>query len=213
MSITDAPLQRAQTSGVWIGSRFVILGGMRTESGWMLSTGGAYVSGYVDADHDGSAACTADCDDGNSAIHPGAPELCNGIDDDCAAAVDDLDSDGDGFFCPGDCNNGNATVWSTPSEALSLILDKSGTSALGSWSPPALPGGTSPRYDALASAAASFDTRSCVATDVATPAFDDAVVPVVGTVRHYLTRARNACASGTLGIRSDGTERTAPVCP
>ncbi len=48
-----------------------------------------------------------DCDDGDPAVHPGASEICNGIDDDCDGLVDgddaaDLlmwyrDADGDGF--------------------------------------------------------------------------------------------------------------------
>ncbi len=50
-----------------------------------------------------------DCDDGDAAIHPGAPEVCNGGDDDCNGLADDLDpalvdglpwysdGDGDGF--------------------------------------------------------------------------------------------------------------------
>jgi len=50
-----------------------------------------------------------DCDDGNATIWPGAPELCNGIDDDCDIQVDEgflvvaatPDTDGDSF---GDAN-------------------------------------------------------------------------------------------------------------
>ncbi len=46
-----------------------------------------------------------DCDDNNSSVHPGAAELCNGIDDDCNGQIDDnivfstyyADADGDGF--------------------------------------------------------------------------------------------------------------------
>ncbi|MEY4118812.1 MAG: hypothetical protein RLZZ116_2140 [Planctomycetota bacterium] len=46
-----------------------------------------------------------DCNDGNAAIRPGATETCNGVDDDCDAAIDDglsfttfyRDADGDGF--------------------------------------------------------------------------------------------------------------------
>ncbi|MCB9792355.1 MAG: hypothetical protein H6741_06470 [Alphaproteobacteria bacterium] len=36
-----------------------------------------------------------DCDDADSAVNPGASEVCNGVDDDCDALVDDADSDVD----------------------------------------------------------------------------------------------------------------------
>jgi hypothetical protein len=58
----------------------------------------------VDLDGDGYPA-SADCDDSDDAIHPGAAELCNGVDDDCDDTVDEdaedalswyLDGDGDG---------------------------------------------------------------------------------------------------------------------
>jgi hypothetical protein len=46
----------------------------------------------VDADGDGYPD-GQDCDDGDPAIHPGAPELCNGLDDDCDGFADDDDAD------------------------------------------------------------------------------------------------------------------------
>ncbi|MEC7985837.1 MAG: putative metal-binding motif-containing protein, partial [Myxococcota bacterium] len=53
--------------------------------------------GYVDED----------CDDSNSAIHPGADEICDGIDNNCDGNIDEgvrtdffTDSDGDGFGDP-----------------------------------------------------------------------------------------------------------------
>jgi large repetitive protein len=46
--------------------------------------------GYADADGDGFAAC-AECEDDDAAVNPGATEVCNGIDDDCDALVDDAD--------------------------------------------------------------------------------------------------------------------------
>lgn len=57
-----------------------------------------------DADGDGYGP-PEDCDDTDPAIHPGATELCNGIDDDCANGPDDsitfvdwyTDADGDGY--------------------------------------------------------------------------------------------------------------------
>lgn len=61
----------------------------------------------ADADGDGSAsvACGgADCDDSNAAVAPGAPETCNGVDENCDGQVDEgvtttyhADADGDGF--------------------------------------------------------------------------------------------------------------------
>ena len=42
----------------------------------------------VDADGDGYPSCR-DCDDANPAVHPGAPEICDGLDNDCNGAVDD----------------------------------------------------------------------------------------------------------------------------
>ncbi|PYS94221.1 MAG: hypothetical protein DMF50_12760, partial [Acidobacteria bacterium] len=67
--------------------------------------------GGVDNDQDGYTTDT-DCNDNNPAVHPGAIEICNGIDDNCNATVDEgFDRDLDGYTtCGGDCNDANAGI-------------------------------------------------------------------------------------------------------
>lgn len=89
----------------------------------------------------------SDCNDADSTIHVGAPEICNGVDDDCNGAIDEgllqtyyADSDGDGFGwaalflqdCtppPGyvdnndDCNNNAAAINPDATEICNLVDD------------------------------------------------------------------------------------------
>ena len=75
-----------------------------------------------DGDGDGVSTCGADgdpataedndCDDNDDQIHPGAPELCDGLDNDCDGVVPtgqpdgEFDDDGDSFpECLGDCDD------------------------------------------------------------------------------------------------------------
>jgi hypothetical protein len=62
----------------------------------------------ADADGDGASTCDHDCDDGHADTYPGAPELCDGLDNDCDGNVPDgeFDVDGDGFApCADDCDD------------------------------------------------------------------------------------------------------------
>jgi hypothetical protein len=77
----------------------------------------------VDSDGDGYPPCSFwdsagewvpgdDCDDGDPANYAQNTEACDGQDNDCNPATDELiDGDGDGeAVCDGDCDDGNATV-------------------------------------------------------------------------------------------------------
>ena len=44
---------------------------------------------HDDADTDGYSTCDGDCDDANPSIHPGATEICDGIDNNCSGTPDD----------------------------------------------------------------------------------------------------------------------------
>ena len=92
------------------------------------------VTAPVDNDGDGFFSDT-DCNDNNPTVYPGAPEVCDGLDNDCNGSIDDglatttyyRDLDGDGYgnpsnaaqFCSPqagyvldntDCNDNNAAV-------------------------------------------------------------------------------------------------------
>ena len=67
----------------------------------------------LDQDSDGFTLCDGDCQDGQAAVHPGAPELCDGFDDDCDAVLpaSESDIDGDGNpVCAGDCDDLDSSV-------------------------------------------------------------------------------------------------------
>jgi hypothetical protein len=75
------------------------------DSGWAQTDEGVQITFYRDADEDGfgvasdtALACSAppgyvatagDCNDANLAVHPGAPEVCNAVDDDCDGPIDE----------------------------------------------------------------------------------------------------------------------------
>ncbi len=83
----------------------------------------AGIGGYVDiifgypcwdADGDGVDSCSGDCNDLAAQVYPGAPEICDGLDDDCDGVIpeDEADADGDGqMVCEGDCDDGNPAIY------------------------------------------------------------------------------------------------------
>ena len=74
------------------------------------------VDACVDFDGDGVTTCDGDCNDGNPYAYPGAPEILDGVDNDCDGIIDEgtaiYDDDGDGFAeVDGDCDDNDALVY------------------------------------------------------------------------------------------------------
>jgi hypothetical protein len=85
-----------------------------------------YIAGDLDQDEDGWSVADGDCEDLDPAIHPGAAESCNGIDDNCDGLLppEESDEDGDGVAeCQGDCNDQDGNVGPSASESCNGIDD------------------------------------------------------------------------------------------
>lgn len=90
------------------------------DRGWGLIDGPAAAGLYctcVDADKDEhfDVACGGDdCDDADPSTFPGAPEACDGADNDCdmATPADEVDADGDEIrVCANDCDDADPAVY------------------------------------------------------------------------------------------------------
>lgn len=81
----------------------------------------------LDGDHVFDGACGGtDCDDSSASAYPGAPELCNGVDDDCDVALppEETDVDQDGYLaCADDCDDALETVHPGASEVCDNAID------------------------------------------------------------------------------------------
>ena len=150
---------------------------------------------------------SGDCNDGNAAIHPGAPALCNGIDDNCSGQFDDdalgVDTDADGIRNGCDLNDGliyvvgpadrnfiqwqpesGPTSWNVYEGALSVIR----ASGVYTQAP-----GSNPLAD-----------RQCGVVDLFV---EDLVVPASGAVRFSLVTGLTGGVEGSLGTNSAGAPR------
>jgi len=102
-------MERCDTSGATSGTGCVSAPPLDCTDGMSCTTDGCVEPGMCthggsDADGDGHTArgCAAgdDCDDLNMRIHPGAAELCDGIDNDCSGATSGTGiDDGPGMQC------------------------------------------------------------------------------------------------------------------
>jgi N-acetylneuraminic acid mutarotase len=212
-------------TAVWTGQYMIVWGGHPI----IDMPAAVYASDESpNADNDSFTVCAGDCNDSNSAVYPSAPQLCDGVNNNCAdpawpaVPANEADSDADGHrVCQGDCNDNLSSAWAMPGEVQALLLSQdpdSGVTTL-AWSTPAAPGGTAIVYDALRAVAAGdfISGTACVASDASATTAAESAVPSVGGTYFYLVRAENGCpgltGQGVLGTDSEGTPQPGVNCP
>lgn len=85
---------------------------------------GLGATSIADDDEDGFTVADGDCDDDDDRRYPGAPERCNGRDDDCDGNVpaNEADGDNDGQrVCEGDCDDADNTVYDGAEEVCDQV--------------------------------------------------------------------------------------------
>lgn len=116
---------------------------------------------------------------------------------------------------PCDCRPADAGVFAEPVEASGLRYTSKTQLA---WTSQSASAGSATVYDLVrGNVGAPFDPGSigagtCAARDLAGPSAPETSTPARGTANWFLVRARNACAVGPWGTRSDGTPRVNAAC-
>jgi hypothetical protein len=227
-SATNAPAPRTSHAAVWTGGLMIVWGGS-PEAG----SGGRYAHGQdLDLDGDGVTPCSGDCDESDASVFPGAPQLCDGKQNDCsdsswpAPPAAEADADGDGArVCAGDCDDLDARTYpGAPEHNDGKDNQCPGDSGFGtadeipyaSFADPAdktAYSWTAQSGAALYEVARSLDpdfTLDCRVFATADALLADAETPPAGEVYFYLVRAA-APFAGSWGVASSDAERT-PVC-
>jgi hypothetical protein len=175
-----------------------------------------------DEDVDGSPV-DEDCNDLDPSIFPGAPQLCDGLNNDCLDAgwptppADEVtDTDSDGRVDCGDCAPSDPTAQDPPVEVEDLFVSAGGPTEV-HWSD----AGEGYEYDIAGgmiselSADGGLASAVCLADGLTSPNWSDVRSdPSAGTGYYYVVRMLNACGIGTFGTDSTENERIPTLsCP
>jgi hypothetical protein len=187
-------------TAVWTGTRMIAWGGSPLDSNVSIYCGCLLpTTSYRDFDNDGygsagnlTTTCdgsippgfvsiSGDCDDSRPSAHPGAVEVCNGLDDDCDLAIDE------GIAAP----NGVPDLRESKVAGTTLT-----------WN--AIPSATA--YDVvkgnlptLRGSGGDFTvaTTNCLANNISSPSTTDGVNPAMSAGFWYLVRPVNCGGNGT----------------
>jgi N-acetylneuraminic acid mutarotase len=236
-STLNGPAARDQTNAVWTGSEMIVWGGADLLNGGRYCACPTPETYFRDADGDGFgvasttatgcvgiapfgySATAGDCDDADERIYPGAPEICDGKNDNCSdpswpavpaneANPSDYDHDGEVDVC--DLNDGLIYVLGTDDKTHIEWQQETGPSAWNVYTGDLATLRTSGTYT-QAPGSNPLASRSC---GVAGPFVSDPIVPAAGQVEFSLVTGVTGGVEGPLGSNSAGEPRqNANPCP
>jgi hypothetical protein len=174
-----------------------------------------------DTDGDGLTIGEGDCLDSNADVYPGAPQICDGLNNDCSDAnwplltgTNDGDDDGDGLSeCAGDCAPTVGSVQVVPGYVGDTVRLSGGAVASVGW----LKILQANAYHVYSSTLAPVPTGdftvglTCLVSESAQNPVDGGGDPPLGGAIVYIVEGTNRCGSGGIGESSDSTPRTNPA--